>query len=186
MDETKAQIARGLKQLVNQGKSFEKVSIRDITSLAGVRRSTFYYYFQDKYDTLAWIFHDEVIDPTYPLLSAGMFDEALRLLLHNIQSEGELFHSLIDLEGQNNLRDIIDKELYVWVNTFVQEYIQHCGGQRAPSVDLAFTIDFYAGSCTTAVLNWIRSNYRQPIGQFISFYRYLCNHTLEEVLRGEE
>ena len=87
MDETKAQIARGLKQLVNQGKSFEKVSIRDITSLAGVRRSTFYYYFQDKYDTLAWIFHDEVIDPTYPLLSAGMFDEALRLLLHNIQSE---------------------------------------------------------------------------------------------------
>ncbi|MCE5343615.1 MAG: TetR/AcrR family transcriptional regulator C-terminal domain-containing protein [Eubacteriales bacterium] len=186
MDETKVQIANGLKQLVNQGRPFEKLSIRDITSLANVRRSTFYYYFQDKYDALAWIFHDEVIDPTYPLLSAGMFDEALRLLLLNIKSEGKLYRSLIDLEGQNNLRDIIDKELYVWVNTFVQEYILHHGGRQAPSMDLVFTIDFYAGSSTAAVQNWIRSDYRQPIDQFVSFYRYLCNHTLEEALRGEE
>ena len=186
MDETKAQIAGGLKQLVNQGKLFEKLSIRDITSLAGVKRSTFYYYFQDKYDALAWVFQDEVIDPTYPLLKAGMFDEALRLLLHNIQAEGKLYHSLIDLEGQNNLRDIIEKELYIWVNTFVREYIQHHGGHSAPSVDLTFTIDFYAGSCNAAVQNWIRSNYHQPIDQFVAFYRYLGNHTLEEVLRGEE
>ncbi len=171
---------------MNQGKPFEKLLIRDITSLAGVRRSTFYYYFQDKYDTLAWIFHDEVTAPTYPLLNAGMFDEALRLLLHHIQAEGKLYHSLISLEGQNSLRDIIEKELYIWVNKFVYAYMAHHGGSSAATIDLAFAIDFYAGSCNAAVQNWIRSNYRQPIDQFVTFYRYLASHTLEAVLRGEE
>ena len=41
---TKKELAAALKQLMEQ-KPLEKISIREITSLCGLRRETFYYHF---------------------------------------------------------------------------------------------------------------------------------------------
>lgn len=57
---TKQAIATCMKQLM-QEKSFDKITISDITKSCGLNRQTFYYHFQDKYELINWIFYNEVI-----------------------------------------------------------------------------------------------------------------------------
>ena len=52
---TKKELAAALKQLMEQ-KPLEKISIREITSLCGLRRETFYYHFADIYALIQWMF----------------------------------------------------------------------------------------------------------------------------------
>lgn len=37
-------------------KPFDKITIRNITELAGIRRQNFYYHFEDVYDLMRWMF----------------------------------------------------------------------------------------------------------------------------------
>ena len=55
---TKHAIAAALKELCRE-KSFDKISIADITSTCGLNRQTFYYHFEDKYELLNWIYYTE-------------------------------------------------------------------------------------------------------------------------------
>lgn len=48
-DQTKHALAEALKTLMAQ-KPFDKITIRDISELAGIRRQNFYYHFDDVYD----------------------------------------------------------------------------------------------------------------------------------------
>lgn len=60
--ETQVNIANALKELM-QSKSFEKISISDITNACSIHRQTFYYHFDDKYDLLNWIVFHELVNP---------------------------------------------------------------------------------------------------------------------------
>lgn len=57
---TKKELAAALKQLMEQ-KPLEKISIREITSLCGLRRETFYYHFADIYALIQWMFEEEAL-----------------------------------------------------------------------------------------------------------------------------
>ena len=59
---TKRIIADGFRAVMAK-KSFEKITISDITDQCGLNRQTFYYHFQDKYELLNWILYTEVITP---------------------------------------------------------------------------------------------------------------------------
>ena len=54
-DQTKHALAEALKTLMAQ-KPFDKITIRDISELAGIRRQNFYYHFEDVYDLMRWMF----------------------------------------------------------------------------------------------------------------------------------
>ncbi|MCM1284563.1 MAG: TetR/AcrR family transcriptional regulator C-terminal domain-containing protein [Acetobacter sp.] len=60
--ETQISIANALKELM-KSKSFEKISISDITNECSIHRQTFYYHFEDKYDLLNWIVLHELVNP---------------------------------------------------------------------------------------------------------------------------
>ena len=46
---TKRAIAAGIKELTKK-KSFDKITVSDISEICGLNRQTFYYHFQDKYE----------------------------------------------------------------------------------------------------------------------------------------
>ena len=50
---TKKVIADGFRYVMEK-KSFDKITISDITDKCGLNRQTFYYHFQDKYELLNW------------------------------------------------------------------------------------------------------------------------------------
>ena len=40
----------------------EKITIKELTDDCGVNRQTFYYHFQDIYNLLKWLFHEEALN----------------------------------------------------------------------------------------------------------------------------
>ncbi len=60
---TKKAIADSLKSLTKE-KSFDKISVKDISEKCGINRQTFYYHFVDKFALLEWIYQTELLEAT--------------------------------------------------------------------------------------------------------------------------
>lgn len=58
--DTKDIISQSFKKLMEK-KSFDKITISDISNEAKINRQTFYYHFHDKYELLNTIFYNDVI-----------------------------------------------------------------------------------------------------------------------------
>ena len=97
-------LAESFKELAKKH-PIEKITIKEITDLAGVIRPTFYNHFQDKYELLEWIITTDLLDPIEPLIQNGMISEGLVLLFTNIEKDSEfLFSAQIKLDGTELIR----------------------------------------------------------------------------------
>ena len=101
-------LAASFKELACQ-QPIEKITIKQITDKAGVIRPTFYNHFQDKYNLLEWILIKELVTPVQPLLSAGMINEALILIFHNMEKEKDFYMHASKLQGQNSFRNLVEQ-----------------------------------------------------------------------------
>ena len=79
---TKRAIADSLKEITLY-KSFDKITIKDITDKCGINRQTFYYHFVDKYDLLQWIYQVDFFD-TY--LADMDFDNWYEKMVEGLES----------------------------------------------------------------------------------------------------
>ena len=89
-----ALLAESFKELACR-QPIEKITIKAVTDRAGVIRPTFYNHFQDKYELLEWIIRTQILEPTRPLIHAGMVDEALMLIFTSVKAEDTLHHLAI-------------------------------------------------------------------------------------------
>ena len=92
-------LAESFKELACR-QPIEKITIKAITEKAGVIRPTFYNHFQDKYELLEWIIKVQILEPTRPLIQAGLVDEALLLVFTSVKKEKEFYEKAVRLEGQ--------------------------------------------------------------------------------------
>ena len=58
---TKERIASSLKGLMKK-KSFDKITVKDISDDCDISRSAFYYHFEDMYDLMKWTFESEALE----------------------------------------------------------------------------------------------------------------------------
>ncbi len=98
-------LAESFKELACR-QPIEKITIKAITDKAGVIRPTFYNHFQDKYELLEWIIRTQILEPTRPLIHAGMVDEALMLIFTAVKADGEFYGRAVKREGQNSFEEI--------------------------------------------------------------------------------
>ena len=89
---TKKAIAYGLKELTKK-KSFDKITIRDITETCGLNRQTFYYHFQDKYELADWIYYNEAISIIINDLTFDNWDSKLLLMLTQMKNESYFYQN---------------------------------------------------------------------------------------------
>ena len=64
-------LAESFKELAKKH-PIEKITIKEITDLAGVIRPTFYNHFQDKYELLEWIVREDLMESAMPLFDNGL------------------------------------------------------------------------------------------------------------------
>ncbi len=138
---TKKAIAAGLKELMKR-KSFDKITISDITNECGLNRQTFYYHFQDKYELVNWIYYNEAISIIVSELDFDNWDKKVLELLTIMKNDAHFYQSALkstsNVEFQNYLfciskeifSDIIDKiagsdEIDNFDKNFLSEFISH-------------------------------------------------------------
>ncbi len=173
-------LAESFKELACR-QPIEKITIKAITDKAGVIRPTFYNHFQDKYELLEWIIRTQILEPTRPLIHAGMVDEGLMLVFTSVKAEQEFYEKAVRLEGQNSFEDITKK----CIEELLLEVIQQkspVGKQRHPWLTPEHIAQYYAQSMCFVVVNWIKSGMTVEPREITDIYNYMMTRSMSEVI----
>jgi len=154
---TKKAFADSLKELMKK-KSFEKISVFDITENCGLTRQTFYYHFQDKYELVNWIYYNEVItevikDRTFENWSDGFFD-----MLTIMKSEQHFYENALKISGQNSFQDylfLVSRELFL-------ELIDRITmDKEIEDEDKEFIAEFFSFGIVGMISKWAKEGMKQ-------------------------
>ena len=92
---TKRAIADSLK-LLTKTKTFDKISVKDISEKCGINRQTFYYHFEDKYRLLEWIYANDLMEAYLSDVSFDNWSEKLEELLTAMKQEKSFYINTIN------------------------------------------------------------------------------------------
>ena len=107
---TKKAIASGLKELTKK-KSFDKITIQDITDICGLNRQTFYYHFQDKYELVNWIYYNElIVNVTDQLTYDNSTDKVLQML-QRMKNEDYFYINTLKASVKNEFEEYLSAQL---------------------------------------------------------------------------
>lgn len=173
-------LAESFKELAKKH-PIEKITIKEITDLAGVIRPTFYNHFQDKYELLEWIIKTELLDPSEPLIQNGMISEGLILLFTNIEKEREFYTKAIRLEGQNSFGEIAKNCVQQVLLSVIESH--YTGKKQKYSWLTPQRIsEYYAQSMCYVVISWIQSGMTIPAKELAEIYDYIIKRSMDDII----
>ena len=96
---TKDAIANAFKELMKT-KSFDKISISDITNSCKLNRQTFYYHFQDKYELMNWIYYNEIFLPLVDNLSEETYQEKFEQMFIQMKDNIHVYQNALSSNNE--------------------------------------------------------------------------------------
>lgn len=159
----------------------EKITIKEITDRAGVIRPTFYNHFQDKFELMEWIITKELLLPTKPLISAGMFKESLTLLFTNLAKDKGYYSRAVNLDGPMTFHQIAMNA----VRQFFLEVLKELTSGKTPkyiwlSPEVMST--FYAQAMVFAAEEWIKTGMTLEPGEMAEAYDYIMSRSFNDII----
>ncbi len=154
---TKNAIAAGLKALCKT-KSFDKISIADITGACGLNRQTFYYHFADKYELLNWIYYNEGFRQLVEGITLDNWDEHLKDLLERMQQDKPFFVNTVKCQPDHFTDYLFETTRALFYEAI--EKLDDAGRLAAP--DKQFYARFYAYGCCGVVVELVKNGMKQP------------------------
>lgn len=178
---TKRALADSMKQLLRK-MPMERITIKDITDMAGVIRPTFYNHFSDKYELLEYIIREDLLRPVRPLLMNHMIMEGLTLLFSNLKNDREFYMNAIRIEGQNSFESIARHEVTKLLLDVMDALY---GGKHYRYVWLSRDIvaEYYAQSMCYVAITWIKRDFMIEPKELSEIYEYLTKSTMMDVLK---
>ena len=142
-----------LKELLKV-KTFDKITVSDITNNCGASRTTFYYHFKDKYELSCWEFDKYMQQITNKMSKekTNLKSNTLHALAY-LEQNKEYYANLIKYDGQNS-----------FYNTFLQIFLKNTNsyykrllGVTKLSEALNFSLEYNAAAHTYIIFRWIKS-----------------------------
>lgn len=165
---------KSYKQIINTfrelvlSKDFEKLSVAEISTAAGISRKTFYQYFKDKNEIVEHIVYEHIIQPMKQMRNlSGSFEfPSLTIMswLYEQLYKDRLFYSKISsFTGQNSFFELM--------LSFTSDIVY----ERFDSLNLSeqekeYSIYFYASSHTMILTKWINEGMQITPKEMASFY----------------
>lgn len=178
---TKTILAESLKKLMSV-RSFDHITIKDITDEAGFIRPTFYNHFKDKYDLVEWIFQEEVILPTKQLFQMGMHREGIRLMLVTMEKEKDFYLRAAKIEGQNSFRQIVFES----ISNLIYEVLKKKTENKEETSILFSPLilsEYYANAETFLLFKWIENGMRVSADEMEKIHSILISFSFEDVVK---
>jgi len=150
---TKKALSSGLKDLM-KSKSFDKITIEDITSQCGLNRQTFYYHFQDKYELINWIYFNEAIGILSSDLSLETWSDRILAMLTAMKRESGFYENALKSSGSEEL----ERYLLSFSNELFRNLIEKIDQSRTiPVDDVNFIAQFYSFGCVGLIASWAKA-----------------------------
>ncbi len=179
--DTKQRLADSLKTLMQQ-RSFEKITIQNITDAAGFIRPTFYNHFQDKYQVVEWIFEQEVINSARSYFAAGKYKEGIRGMLEEMQANQSFYVNAAKISGQNAFRDVIFQSFRLLIEEVLCSRMQH----RTDLPHLfqpELLAEFYANAETFLLMKWLDNDMSFHVDDMEKAHWFLISVSFEDVVK---
>ena len=154
---TKRAIAQGFKELMRH-KSFDKITITDITKSCGLNRQTFYYHFQDKYELINWIYYNEAIIPLTQNLTFDTWDQKILDLLSLMKTDAYFYGNALRENCQHEFQNYllcVAKELFSSIIDRIAE------STHIEFEDRQFIADFFAFGIVGVIVNWAKNGMKE-------------------------
>ncbi len=153
---TKRAIADSLKELTKT-KTFDKISVKDISEKCGINRQTFYYHFEDKFALLKWIYETDLLDKYLQDVNFDNWNIKLELILTDMAADKQFYTNTI-----NHTENYIQEYLLVQAQKIFEQAIavidESANDEARISVSDAqrnFIARFFAyGSCGI-IIEWV-------------------------------
>ena len=164
----------------------EKITIKEIADGAGVIRTTFYYHFQDKYELVERIIHQNLVGPIMDLVNQKKVDEALLEIFTRLDEERAFYKRLSKMEGQNSFKEILDRE----ISEGLQEILLRKGTgehilrivDRYLWLTPKFIADYYAQSFTYELITFLHTDPPATPQEATEVFDYVVRHSLNEAV----
>ncbi len=144
-----------------------KITIKEITAKAGYNRCTFYQYFRDVYDLLAYI-EDEVIARITDNVTAHVIHksmtEAFVLTFRDIHKDDELYYDVL-MKPENNA-NFSEKLKRSMAPLLIKKL-----GLRPDEIRTAYMAEIYLSGIMAAVSRWVRNGRDMPAENLAALIR---------------
>jgi probable dihydroxyacetone kinase regulator len=154
---TKKAIAAGIKGLINK-KSFDKITVSDITEACGLNRQTFYYHFQDKYELVDWIYYNEAISIIIEDLNYDNWDCKVLQFLSKLKEEDYFYINTLKAPVENEFREYLFK---VTVELLCDIISGITANNSSNEKDIRFIAEFYAFGLVGVIISWVQNGMKE-------------------------
>ena len=178
---TKKVIAKSLKDLM-ETEPFHKISVSDIMVNCEMRRQTFYYHFQDKYELLGWIYKEETKENITDFIGYEKLENIFTLLLEYFSENRRFYQNAFKVEEQNSFNEY----LYEHTMNLYIELINNRLGDRVSLVSeerKEMMASFYGYGFVGMIKDWIEDDCRVNSSTMSSLMKYMINDQLLQFLQ---
>lgn len=168
---TKKAIAKGFKELMEH-KTFDKITVSDITQHCGLNRQTFYYHFTDKYALLNWIYYNEIINEFITDLTLDNWGEHLLRAAQIVQKDIKFYrNAFLTASGDEFRRYFFEAIKNIFLNAI--HYIT--ASYKVDENDCSFVATFFAYGISETMINWICFDSKTPPEAVVKHIENLIN-----------
>ncbi|WP_182200728.1 dihydroxyacetone kinase transcriptional activator DhaS [Paraliobacillus salinarum] len=148
---TQKMIGQALKDLMEK-KSFQKISVSDIMRQCDMRRQTFYYHFQDKYELLVWIYQSDTKEQIADFLDYERWDTILYQLFIYFNDHQLFYKNALSVTEQNDFNNYLFRELHVLFKQMVRDLTPMKSSEQSD-----YMARFYSYGFVGIIKDWIES-----------------------------
>lgn len=150
-------------------KSLSEITVTDIANRCGVSRQTFYYYFDDIYQVVEWIFEQE----TSRALEAYSSIDSWQLGYIRMMKWSQQNKALVMNTFRSVQREYIEFFMYRVLYQYIIKVVsKEAEGMRVTQSQCEFIANFYTLALNAITLDWIRTDMKEKpedIAEKVSF-----------------
>jgi probable dihydroxyacetone kinase regulator len=160
---------------------FGKITVKEITDEAHVKRPTFYNHFKDKYDVVEYILRQELIEPARSLVACDMINEAIRLMLVTMKRDSEFYIRAERIEGDNSFQHMMHQVFKEVLLDIMSEQLpdEEC---RNPMLTTENIAEYYAYGITFGICKWIQKRMRLEVDEVMEAFKVLLSESLADII----
>ena len=168
-EQTRRALAAALKTLMAQ-KPLEKITIRDITDLAGIRRQNFYYHFEDVYDLTRWMFQEEAVSLLREHEGTLLWQEGFLQLFRYIEANRAVCLCALHSLGRDSLKRFFESDIHAIIHRTVERLGEEVGAlDNGEDADVEMMTQLYVVASAGLVENWLVGEIDKTPEEIIAF-----------------